>query len=434
MKSRSLRSLSSLSTINSRSLSSDSTPCTDIELLAEPFPPAELASPATQISPAAEMAVSVHHFQKLDASDAETSYGSHDKPAMRPASQCRPRTWITAASCTAFTLLLVVIVANRPHPPQPSTHGLGVKCADCAEVYYAAAACLLGGGQLTETLYAEADLYSKLMPGSGSLRELERLFGSREFQEATRCPRWMQWSARRNRCELPHGVVGTRCPHRDANVSFVDGNRQVCTANLYRRRSSTWSGGKCTCPDGSVYLVSDNNDACSSVRCYGGEAGHCFQSGAGRSGYAGYEVTCFPDINTSAKQLGRAHPLRDAACWQRQRPLFVHPEFQATTRRHDSVAEQARESLRGLLSGAFAASACEGCKNLQPRSFRYGPFDAFYVAFHATHAGDLCRASFGAGSTDGKRPRKSADSPRPVDRRFDGQLLSVSAALNLSSA
>ena len=34
-------------------------------------------------------------------------------------------------------------------------------------------------------------------------------------------------------------------------------------------------GGFCTCPDGQVYGVADNNDACGSLACVGGTPGVC---------------------------------------------------------------------------------------------------------------------------------------------------------------
>eukprot|EP00296_Roombia_truncata_P000862 JP436568.1.p1 GENE.JP436568.1~~JP436568.1.p1 ORF type:complete len:203 (-),score=64.55 JP436568.1:166-774(-) len=49
-------------------------------------------------------------------------------------------------------------------------------------------------------------------------------------------------------------------------------------------------GGKCTCPDGQVYEVGDNNDHCGSLACEGGVSGPCvkYQVSPG----AGYKVTC----------------------------------------------------------------------------------------------------------------------------------------------
>jgi FAD binding domain len=44
-------------------------------------------------------------------------------------------------------------------------------------------------------------------------------------------------------------------------------------------------GGTCTCPNGSVYRVGDNGDACSSLACIGGVAGTCSEANAGGEGY-----------------------------------------------------------------------------------------------------------------------------------------------------
>eukprot|EP00931_Biecheleriopsis_adriatica_P057277 TRINITY_DN3397_c0_g1_i3.p1 TRINITY_DN3397_c0_g1~~TRINITY_DN3397_c0_g1_i3.p1 ORF type:complete len:2330 (-),score=299.84 TRINITY_DN3397_c0_g1_i3:580-7488(-) len=56
-------------------------------------------------------------------------------------------------------------------------------------------------------------------------------------------------------------------------------------------RVGNW-GGSCTCPDGSVYQVGDNNDACASLACLGGAAGQCFRlSGP----WSRRKVTCDPN-------------------------------------------------------------------------------------------------------------------------------------------
>ena len=44
-------------------------------------------------------------------------------------------------------------------------------------------------------------------------------------------------------------------------------------------------GGTCTCPDGSVYLVGDNYDACKSLACIDGTPGTCSQNNLGGEGY-----------------------------------------------------------------------------------------------------------------------------------------------------
>ena len=50
-------------------------------------------------------------------------------------------------------------------------------------------------------------------------------------------------------------------------------------------------GGKCTCPDGQVYQVGDNNDSCGSIACVGGSSGKC---GSDNPGGHGVKVTCAP--------------------------------------------------------------------------------------------------------------------------------------------
>merc|ERR1719499_1451179 len=58
------------------------------------------------------------------------------------------------------------------------------------------------------------------------------------------------------------------------------------------RRVGTW-GGSCTCPDGSVYQVGDNHDACGSLACIGGVSGSCNR----RSGiWSRRKVTCATDV------------------------------------------------------------------------------------------------------------------------------------------
>ena len=49
-------------------------------------------------------------------------------------------------------------------------------------------------------------------------------------------------------------------------------------------------GGFCTCPDGQVYGVGDNNDACRTLACYGGRSSTCFKSVGGP--WSGNKVNC----------------------------------------------------------------------------------------------------------------------------------------------
>jgi hypothetical protein len=50
-------------------------------------------------------------------------------------------------------------------------------------------------------------------------------------------------------------------------------------------------GGTCTCPDGSVYQVGDENNNCGSIACFGGVAGSCRRNNPGGNGV---KVTCAP--------------------------------------------------------------------------------------------------------------------------------------------
>ena len=51
-------------------------------------------------------------------------------------------------------------------------------------------------------------------------------------------------------------------------------------------------GGACTCPDGTVYQVGDNGDACGSLACVGGVSGAC---NAFNGDWTGNKVTCAPE-------------------------------------------------------------------------------------------------------------------------------------------
>lgn len=48
-------------------------------------------------------------------------------------------------------------------------------------------------------------------------------------------------------------------------------------------------GGQCTCPDGQVYWVGDNYNACGSLACSGGKSGTCHKTGGK---WTGNKVTC----------------------------------------------------------------------------------------------------------------------------------------------
>jgi len=71
--------------------------------------------------------------------------------------------------------------------------------------------------------------------------------------------------------------------------------------NFYRKdENAGFWGGTCTCPDGQLYEVGDNNDGCKSLACVGGEAGDCKKDGIQAVNH-GMKVTCAP--NVSAEDL-----------------------------------------------------------------------------------------------------------------------------------
>jgi hypothetical protein len=84
-------------------------------------------------------------------------------------------------------------------------------------------------------------------------------------------------------CE--HGTVGS-CEVNGASVASR--KKVICSSttttshgpNVVQVFASTTSqvseyGGTCTCPDGSIYQVADNNDNCGSLACVGGNSGSC---------------------------------------------------------------------------------------------------------------------------------------------------------------
>ena len=50
-------------------------------------------------------------------------------------------------------------------------------------------------------------------------------------------------------------------------------------------------GGQCTCPNGNVYDVGDDNNSCGSIACTGGVSSECREGGIGGAA-AGFSVTC----------------------------------------------------------------------------------------------------------------------------------------------
>merc|ERR1712086_791765 len=87
------------------------------------------------------------------------------------------------------------------------------------------------------------------------------------------------------------GTRGT-CNRYDSNK--WKGRDVTCAAsyNVVRENApgvGTW-GGWCTCPDGSTYGVSDYDDACRSMACYGGTHGTCNRYSSNK--WKGREVIC----------------------------------------------------------------------------------------------------------------------------------------------
>lgn len=82
-----------------------------------------------------------------------------------------------------------------------------------------------------------------------------------------------------------------------SRVWVDDGNREgmICSSPQVNEHIfvglpevGDW-GGTCTCPNGEVYQVGDNNDGCQTLACIGGVAGSCTGDNPGG---AGYRVIC----------------------------------------------------------------------------------------------------------------------------------------------
>lgn len=58
-------------------------------------------------------------------------------------------------------------------------------------------------------------------------------------------------------------------------------------------------GGSCTCPNGAVYQVGDNNDSCGSLACVGGVSGTCNRTTGAWSGQR--KVVCDTNVNDSVQ-------------------------------------------------------------------------------------------------------------------------------------
>lgn len=75
-------------------------------------------------------------------------------------------------------------------------------------------------------------------------------------------------------------------------------SRKAGDPNFYytNKRKFGWWGGYCTCPNGSVYTVADNNDKCGSLACKGGVADECIHAVSTSWKYKG--VICDTSFNS----------------------------------------------------------------------------------------------------------------------------------------
>jgi len=72
------------------------------------------------------------------------------------------------------------------------------------------------------------------------------------------------------------------------DVSLVAYAQETKLNIVEENQAGSW-GGSCTCPDGSVYQVGDNDDYCGSLACVGGISGECNESDGP---WSGRKVTC----------------------------------------------------------------------------------------------------------------------------------------------
>lgn len=272
-----------------------------------------------------------------------------------------------------------------------------LKCSACAQRYYTALACALGGqdpdGLADGRWLLRSDGWraatASLAIGSSSRAALEELLASEVFVEAARCPRWAEWS---NASTSGKYACVERTGRRGDVGACPRGPDGECTANIYEPGpTGGFAGGSCSCPDGEAYLVSDNRDLCGTLLCEGGIAGTCHPNGLPPE-YRGYKAMCQPDF-IGASQLGKVDPSSDGTCWDDGLPRFVVPWFIGNCL-HDAhsprVADMSMPTGIGeLLNGNRFGS------NAMPLAPTYSEFGSFYKAFYDSNAGDLCRRAFG---------------------------------------
>lgn len=107
----------------------------------------------------------------------------------------------------------------------------------------------------------------------------------------------ISWEARTQSCIL---CTGTMSYGQSASwITWdrsVDRQQQFLGQNVVQENApgvGGW-GGDCTCPDGSVYRVGDNDDRCGSLACYGGVSGTCHRRHYGTNNR---KVTCAPAVD-----------------------------------------------------------------------------------------------------------------------------------------
>lgn len=105
-----------------------------------------------------------------------------------------------------------------------------------------------------------------------------------------------------NRHLLDNGRVPVREVTRRCSAFPPNCPPETPTENLVEENAAGGWGGSCTCPDGSVYQVGDNNDFCDSLACVGGVSGGCNR----QHGVWSYrKVTCAARDSSAPKETGR---------------------------------------------------------------------------------------------------------------------------------
>eukprot|EP00928_Gymnodinium_smaydae_P080794 TRINITY_DN64419_c0_g1_i1.p1 TRINITY_DN64419_c0_g1~~TRINITY_DN64419_c0_g1_i1.p1 ORF type:complete len:408 (-),score=27.83 TRINITY_DN64419_c0_g1_i1:180-1355(-) len=289
---------------------------------------------------------------------------------------------------------------------------VSMKCEDCKKTFYLPMACLLGGQELvglrnrTWLKYLGWTNMSTLLQ-SGSLvrEELKELLSSTTFS------RGLALHDPGSKITLGSGQLTCRISQDANDEGYLDGEHRRCTSNLYRFVNSGRWGGLCTCPDGNVYVVGDNNDGCESLACEGGVPGTCAPHGA--SEHAGMKVSC--DVSRAfmeASKLFFEDVGGETACWMRDgRPRFL-------------VRNCPASHLTGVLRLPDLLSSLEHLTfwtNMIPRASDLPAFDVAYRMLYLKKAGALCRDKFGKGRLGGQLiDLVTTASPIPRDFTFMG--------------